>query len=874
MPHRVPLASILAALLFLTLSPATPPAAAAPPPSPEGFLGHRVGADRRLADYGQIVRYLEALAAASDRVDLDTLGPTTLGRPMVMAVISSAANLREQARWRGITRRLADPRGLTPAEAERLVAEGKVVLLVSCGIHSSEIGASQMSLEWAYDLATTTDPAVRGWLDDVVLLLVPSLNPDGTDMVVDWYRKYVGTPYEGGRMPWLYHHYAGHDDNRDWFMLDLAETRHLNRVLHHDWFPQVCLDEHQMGQTSPRIFVPPYTDPQTPAVHPLQWRLSDLVGTDMALRLEQAGKSGVISSFMYDAYWPGGTKNTACLKNVVGLLTETASCRVATPVYVDPNELSGGAKGLPDYQPQANFPNPWPGGWWRLRDIVDYERIASDALLETCSRYRADILRAFYTMGRDAVERGGTEAPYAYVIPPQQHDPSAARQLVDILRENGLEATRASADFTTADGRRFPEGSVVFLAAQPYRPFLLEMMERQRYPEVRVSPDSKDIYRPYDVTAWTLPLMMGVDWARADRPFTAALAKLEGEPWPAGRVSGEAASCWALPCAPGASARVVNRLLAKGVRVERALEAFEAGGRAFAAGDWLVPAAALPEARDAGRAPETDVVGLAQWPAVKRAVVRAPRVGLYKAWTADADEGWTRFVLDQYGFRYTSLDNAAMRQRDLRARFDVIVLPSLDKGQIVDGRRGQEGGPAYREPLPPAYEGGIGKEGVASLRAFVEQGGTLVCLSASAALAIDELNLPVRDVAQQKSATTDFALPGTLVDLTVDTTHPLGFGMPAHCAAFCTGGPVFTTTPPGSGTERAVVARYPEYPDQVVVSGWARGTELMTRRAAVVEADLGRGRVVLFGPRVQHRGQMVGTYKLLFNALWLGAMER
>ena len=875
MPLRFSLALLLATLLA-TSSPATPLAAAAAtgsPPTPESFLGHPVGADRKVADYGQIVRYLEALARASDRVQLDTLGRSTLDRPLVMAVISSPANLRSQERWRALTRRLADPRGLSPDEAERLVADGKVVLLVTCSIHSSEIGASQMSLEWAYDLATSTDAKVTGWLDDVVLLLVPSLNPDGTDMVADWYRKYLGTPWEGGRMPWLYHHYAGHDDNRDWFMLDLAETKHLNRVLHHEWFPQVYLDEHQMGQTAPRIFVPPYADPQTPLVHPLQWRLNDLMGTNMALRLEEAGKSGVIYSYMFDAYWPGGTKNTACLKNVVGLLTEMASCRIATPVFVDPNELSGGAKGLPDYRPQTNFPNPWPGGWWRLRDIVDYELIASNSLLETCSRYRTEILRAFCEMGRASIERGTREAPYAYVVPPGQHDLSAARQMIDVLRENGLEASRATADFTTADGRRFPAGSVVFLAAQPYRPFLLEMMERQRYPEVRQSPDTKDIYRPYDVTAWTLPLMMGVEWARVDRPFEAPLARLEGEPWPAGHVSGEAAACWVMPASSNAAVRVVNRLLGKGVRVERALEPFTAAGRSFAPGDWLVPAAALPEARAAGREPETDLVGLAQWPDARRAPLHAPRIGLYKAWVPEADEGWTRYVLDQHGFRYTSLDNAALRQKDLRARFDVIVLPSLEKDLIVEGRRKRDDGPAYFEPLPPPYDGGIGKEGVASLKAFVEQGGTLVCLSASSALPIEEFNLPVRDIVAKVKAA-EFALPGTLVNMTVDPGHPLGFGMPERCVAFCTGGPVFTTSPPGAGVGRTVVARYPEYRDQVVASGWAQGAELMTQRAAVVAVDFGRGRVVLFGPRVQHRAQMVGTYKLFFNALWLGAMEK
>jgi hypothetical protein len=861
------------ALVLMSLAVTSPvPGASAAPPTPEAFLGFRVGADRKLADYSQMVRYLDALDQGSDRLTMVRLGKTTLGKDMVMAVISSAANLSQTDRYRAIARRLADPRGLSPAESEKLVAEGKVILLVTCGIHASEIGSTQMEMEWAHMLATSDDPKIRRWLDDVILLLVPSLNPDGTDMIVDYYRRYVGTEWEGGRLPWLYHHYAGHDNNRDWYMLTLPETRLVNAVLHHDWFPQVFLDEHQMGNNGPRIFVPPYADPGTPLVHPLQWRLNDLIGTAMSLRLEQSRKSGVIYAYSFDAYWPGGTKNTACLKNVVGLLTEVASARIATPVFVDPNELAGGRKGLPDYRPQMNFPNPWPGGWWRLRDVVDYELIAGNSLLETCSSYREEILRAGYDMAKDAVTRGGGEAPFAYCIPPVQHDAVAAAEMVDLLREHGLEAKRATAEFRTADGRVFPAGTVVFLAAQPYRPFLVEMMERQRYPEVRVGTESKEIFKPYDVTAWTLPLLMGVEWARVDQPFTADLASVTESALPVGRVTGAGAAGFAISAATNQAARAANRLLARAIPLERAMEGFTAGGVRYAAGAYLLPPSATPVAEELAKELHIEVARLDAMPTVKRAKLHAPRLGIYKSFSPSMDEGWTRMVLDRHDFKYVGLDNAAIKAKDLRARLDVIILPDQDKNLIIDGKPKSEEGPAYFEPLPPAYSGGIGRDGVENLKAFVQQGGTLICMSDACGLALDELNLPVRNVVGRLKAN-DYSLPGTMVNLIVDDTQPLGFGMPAECAAYYTTGPVFATSVPGAGVGRSVVARFPEYPDQVVASGWAAGTQFMAGRAAVVDAALGKGTVVLFGPRIQNRGQMLGTYKMLFNGILNAGLE-
>jgi hypothetical protein len=857
--------STVTLLACLALVPA--PLAGAPP-SPQEFLGFPIGADRQLADYEQIGAYLQALDAASDRVELREIGRSTLDRPIWMAVISAPANLAAAGRHREVARRLADPRDLSPQEEAALVAEGRAIVLVTCNIHATEIGSSQMALELAWELATTTDPAWARILGDVILLLLPSINPDGQQMEVDWYRKWLGTEYEGGSMPWLYHHHAGHDNNRDWFMLNLPETRALNRVLYREWFPQVYLDEHQMGSTGPRIFVPPFHDPIAANIHPLIWRLADLFGTEMAVRLQEAGKSGVIDGYAYDGYWPGGTMNTAWWKNVVGLLTELASASMATPVTVDPNELRGARKGLPEYRSQINFPDPWPGGLWTLRDIVDYELIATRALLETASRHREDLLRDAARMARDAVRAGG-RAPFAYAVPPGQRDPVAAAALVDLLLEHGVEVHRATADLRAGD-IVLPAGTVVVRMDQPYRAFAKEMLEAQRFPEV-VTTEDGEILRPYDVTGWTLPLLMGVEGLWLDEPVAVPLETLDEAPYPAGQVAG-GGERFLLSRASNAAAQAVNRLLAAGAEVRAATSGFEAAGKTWPAGTYLVSGVDRQALQEIAAATHTTFEATAAAPGGTWARVRAPRVGLYQPWAASMDEGWTRLVLERHGYTYETLHNADVKAGGLADRFDAVVLPDVGRDVIVDGRRKPTGDqPEYHVDLPPDYQGGIGKEGVDALKAFVEAGGTLVALDSSGALPIAEMNLPVRDVLD-KVPEKEFLCPGSLLRVGIDVEHPLGYGMPAEAAAFFASSPAYATSIPGGEASRHVVARYPDAP--LLLSGFLRGEDRLRRRAAIVEVDKGKGRVDLFGFRVQNRAWTTGTFRLLFNALERSAWEQ
>jgi hypothetical protein len=822
---------------------------AEPIPSPSRFLGVTVGADRTLADYRQIAAYFRALDAASPRVAVASLGKTTLGEDLLMAVISSEANLRDLPRLKEVSRRIADPRGLAPAQAAALAEEGRVFLLVTCSIHASEIGASQMAMEWAHALAAADDPETRRRLDEVVLLLVPSLNPDGQILETEWYRKYLGTPHEGGRMPWLYHHYAGHDNNRDWVALTQKETRAVNRAMYHEWFPQVWLDEHQMGATGPRMFMPPYADPIDPDVHPLVWREVNLLGTHMALRLEQAGKAGIIHGYAFDGYWPGGTRSTGYWKNVSGLLTEVASARLATPVRIEPGELKGGAKGLVDYGPQANFPSPWPGGWWRLRDIMDYERIASDAILEAAATYRRDLLRNAVERARHAIASAPPGA--AYRIPAAQRDRAGAHRLAALMAEHGVEVRQAA------------NGDAWIPLAQPYGRFVEEMLTVQRYPEVRLVP-GREIVRPYDVSAWSLPLMMGVTVEKAALP--GGLARFGAAPSPRGPTDGRAFAL--TPMGPEAAKAVTAAV--RGGEAWIARDTVTADERTWPAGTVFFDAAAARAAAPRAE-PGTHWETIAAIPdGLER--LRAPRVAIYKPWTASMDEGWTRFVLEEYGFDPKTLDNKAVRAGGLAAAFDVIVLPDMTKEEIATGRRRREENAApYSPPLPPEYEGGLDKDGAKALAEFVKAGGTLVALSSAAEYVIAELSLPVRN-ALAGAKIEDFHAPGTLVRARV-FGHPVTFGLPSEVAVFQDAPIAFETTLPGAEMERQVLAAYPEDRRDLVLSGYLLGAERLERRAAAVALTVGKGKVVLLGFRAQHRGQTPATFPFLFGALWWSVLR-
>jgi hypothetical protein len=835
-------------------------ASPAPITSPEEHFGFRMGADRQLTTAEGIERYFELIATQSNRVRIVDIGPTTEGHRTIAAIVSSPENILNLEAIRLANQRLADPRTLAPADAQRLAATHKAVLAIGASIHASEVGASQAANELLFTLASAADSATLNVLQNVVVILIPSLNPDGHRLVTDWYARYKGTPFEGGPMPWLYQKYAGHDINRDAFMMNLAENRNLARFLYTSWHPQVFLTMHEMEGDGPRFFVPPNTDPIDLNYDPIIWRSAALLGGAMALELQRDGHRGVVSGAKYDYYWPGFEDSAPLGHNTVCLLTEVASVHVASPTVVSPGDLKAGFKGLADYNPQINFPDPWPGGRWTLRDIVDYDLSAVRGLLFAVAAYREPIVQNFYAMGRRAVETGKEGGPFAFLIPPGQHDPHATAKLEQLLLQGAIEIHRALEPFR-ADGEPYPEGTDIIFLAQPYRAYVKTLLERQSYPVRHLSPASP-ADRPYDVAGWTLPRQMGVRVLTIARTFEAPPESIWGERKP---------SYWLVDTRGNGAALAVNRLVAAGANPTWTSTAIDANGFRYGPGSLVVPYAKTAEtsiariARDLG----VRVDGAkGKLPPNTKPIGRS-RVALYKPWTENIDEGWTRWLLEQYEFPFVTVTDTDIRGGALRAKYDAIVLPSSPSDLLVSGYP--------PNAVPPEYAGGLSDAGVEALKAFVSSGGTLICLAQSSAFGIAAFDLPIRDVARDGGDV--LFVPGSVLKLNLDPSRALGYGMEAETAAFFafssafestgTRGPASDESPqsrdPSTVAGIETIAHYGR--QDLLLSGWLEGEERIAGRAAVVQATFGAGRVVLFGFPVQHRGQSHATFRFLFNAL-------
>jgi hypothetical protein len=738
-------------------------------PAPEDVLGFRPGDDRKLAGWAQTVEYFRRLAASSPRVRFEELGKSTMGAPLVLATISAPENLARLEEYREIQRRLADPRtlGANPdRRAEDLIRRGKTVVLITCGVHSTEVGSYLSGMLIAHRLASSNEPEVEEILRNTIILLVPSLNPDGVDIVKSWYDKTLGTPYEGTSPPELYHKYVGHDDNRDWYAFTQVETQLTVDKVHNRWHPQIVHDIHQQGAYGSRLFLPPYMQPVEPNVPRQLVEGYTELGRFMADNMRHAGFKGITWDSTYDAWTPA--RAYSHYHGGVRILSETASVNLATPITVKSEQLRAG-EGYDARRATPNFPDPWPGGEWHLRDITNYMTTAAFELLRHASENREAWLRRFYAIGREAVRPRRPGELYAFAIPPSEHSSA----LLDILERGGVEVDIAN--LFTSGKRRYPKGTAVVRMAQPYGSFAKALLEAQHYPDLR--DESGRPITPYDVTAHTLSLLMGVE----ANPVFSHIRYTHV-------VGGEHG--WNGGCGGG------------------------------------VP----------------------------------PRRAIYKSHVPNIDEGWTRWVLEHQSkcLYYSSLGDAEMRAGNLRAKYDTIIIPDQSPRTILEGYR--------KGSMPEELTGGLGREGVRALREFVEQGGTLVTLNDASDFAVEQFDLPLRDVTADLKRT-DFYCPGSILRVILDTTHPIATGMPRESIAWVEDSPVFEVKDGAEAAGRVrIVARYPDA-GTPLLSGWLLGAERIRGKAALVDVTLGRGHIYLFGFSPQYRGQSLADYPLLFNAI-------
>ncbi|MCY7345061.1 MAG: M14 family metallopeptidase, partial [Pyrinomonadaceae bacterium] len=641
--------------------------------------------------------------------------------------------------------------------AADLIKQGKTIVLITCGIHSTEVGSTLSSMLIAHKLATSNEPEMNKILQNTIILLVPSLNPDGVDIVKNWYDKTLGTPYEGTTPPELYHKYVGHDNNRDWYAFTQIETQLTVDKIHNEWHPQIVNDIHQQGANGARLFVPPYMKPVEPNVPPQIVEGYTELGNYIRDEMTKQGFAGITNDSIYDAWTPA--RAYSHYHGGVRILTETASARLASPIKVEFEKLRVDASD--NYDPQkasANFPKPWTGGDWTLRDITNYMTASSFTLLKHAADNREAWLKRFYAVGKEAVRPRKNGELWGFKFSFRDD------KLKNILITGGVElnSTEPFDDKVT---------DYYVKLAQPYGNFAKALLEKQIYPNLK---DEKgNPIPPYDVTAHTLTLLLGAQVEPLYSPQTVYPYK-------------------------------------------------------------KITAVCMPKEKSG--------------------------VGLYKSSIPVMDEGWTRWILEKsffkcINYKYSSLGDAEIKNENIRSQVKSIIFPDQSPNQILNGYA--------KGAMPDEYTGGIGADGVANLRKFVEAGGTLVFLNRASDFAIEQFNLPVVDVTKGANRK-DFYIPGSILRTELDTAHPIAKGMPKDSIAWFEDSPAFEIT---DSTNAKIIAKYPTDSKNILLSGWALGAERLAGKAALVEFTLGKGKIVLFGFRPQYRGQSLATFPLLFNSI-------
>lgn len=858
--------------------------------SPKEFYGFEMGTDRKLARWDKIVEYFNLLDEESDRIKVEVVGETTEENPFILATISSSENLAELDKYKEISKKLADPRALKPEEVEELIEEGKAVIAITCSLHATEVGSCQMSSELAYELITSNSEEIKQIRDEVIFLLVPSFNPDGQIMVTDYYNEYLGTKYEGLGLPWLSHKYVGHDTNRDAYMFNMPESRHFAKIMFHDWVPQAYIDHHHMTSYTFRFYVSPWMDPISENVNPMLWREHLFYGSYQALRLEEAGKTGVETSTPYFGWWMSGFSRVGDWHNICSMLTESASAKIATPIYIHMSQLTTGSRETrgPAYEATMNLPHPWLGGWWRLRDIVEQVKISSLATLEAAAKNRKWVLRNMVLKASRQTERGKAEPPFAFIVPENQHDPLTAVKLLQVLRIAEVEIHQVEEPFESG-GVVYPEGTYIIFTAQPKRAYVVQLFKRTFYPDNQFTRYRDGApQRPYDLCTFNLNEFMGVNVVTAEERFEGKFVKVEEIEFPRA-VVGTSPNGYMLSCKYNDSFTAVNRLLKEGLKVRRTKQTTKTGDKTFEPGAFYIPGGKGINDNLSKLAEDLHLNFYAVEEAPESFEVKPLKAGMYKRyWGGNKEEGWQRWVLEQFEFPYSSVMDNEIKGGDLNTKYDVLILPTDLKALIIGEKEleehfnkkyfGAAGSLTHSTSYPPKYRSGIGEDGVEKLKEFVRKGGTLIACNQAHELVIDEFDLPV-ETEEEKAFKTklpienavkdldpkEFFCPGSTLKVRVDPHHPLAYGMPKDGLILFRDSPAFNILRSDFNERYQAVVSYPVR--DILQSGRLIGEKHLSRKAALVDIKYGEGRIVLIGFQHNFRGTMHGTFKFLFNAL-------
>jgi hypothetical protein len=848
---------------------------------PKDFFGFEPGTDRELFNYEELISYLQKLDDASEMIKITEIGQSPMGKPIYICFISSGENINRLDELKEINRKLALDPDLPDNERDSLVKNGKVFFLATLSMHSNEVAPSQSAPSIAYELINNSALNIQNsTLNEVVYMMVPCHNPDGMDMIVDHYKKYKGTKYEGSSMPGVYHKYVGHDNNRDFVTLSQSDTRAIAAIYNKDWFPQVMIEKHQMNSSGVRYFVPPPHDPIAENVDAGIWAWVGVFGSAMMKDMTRQGQKGVAQKTIFDDYWPGGTE-TCIWKNVIGMLTEGASANYASPIYVEPGELEVRGKGLSEYEKSINFPDPWPGGWWRLSDLVAYEKSSTYSIIKTASENREEILKFRNDLCRKEVKKGTTEAPYYYVIPQKQHDAGEMVQLVNLLTEQGINIYELTAPQKLGDAM-YEAGDLVVPLAQPFRAFIKEVMENQVFPLRHYTPGG-EIIKPYDITSWSLPLHNGVEVKEINH-YNPDLPQA----WKA--VSGKydlkkglLSEFWgmALPVERNESFKAAFLAASLGFPVERITASFIHNGKTISNGSFIVYGISRPEQLgQLYKELNADPVFLEEKPDCEAEKFELPRIALVETNMHDIDAGWTRFLFDTYHLPYSVIKPGDFEKTDFTANFDVVVFPSSNPDLLKEGKYKTEGDDYRLTNYPPEFTKGMGENGFNNLLKYLDNGGLIMSWGASTDLFagvlkikrsetdLEEFQLPFANISKRLEG---LYVPGSFVKIEIMKNHPLTLGMPTESGVFFRGNQVFSTSQPNFDMDRRVIATFPK--KDILLSGYIEKEELLSEKPCLVWLKKGKGQLVLFAFNPQFRASTAADYKLLFNALLLDRLN-